>query len=151
MLATIISSLGIDSTLFVQLGVYLVAYVILYNLVFKPYFLASEERRKMTVGNADSVKRSAELIQIAEEKFQKRARQINEEVSFLFNDQRSAASREIELVNKEAQEKTKALANETQQQIKLQLEQASSALTQSVDDVSKVIVQQILNGRGRTQ
>lgn len=151
MLETIVAALGINSTLFVQLGIYLLSYVILYYIAFKPYFLASEERRKLTSGSSDIMKRSSELIQQSEEKYQTRARQINEEVSFMFNEQRSVASKEVEKINKETQEKVKSIASQAQQQISLQLEQASSALKQTADEVSQVIVKQILNGRGGAQ
>lgn len=145
---SILSALGIDSTLFVQLGIYLVAYVILYTIAFKPYFLASEERRKQTSGSLDSAAKVAEQIAHAEEKYQTRARQINDEVSFLFKEQRALATKEIDGIYKSAQEKTKAISNQAQQQISLQLEKASTALAQSSDEVAKVIVEQILNSRG---
>ncbi|MCO5112764.1 MAG: ATP synthase F0 subunit B [Bdellovibrionaceae bacterium] len=151
MLETIVSALGINSTLFVQLGIYLFAYVLLYYIAFKPYFLASEERKKMTSGSSDIMKRSHELIQQSEEKFQKRARQINEEVSFMFNEQRSMASKEVEKIQKDALEKAKDISAQTQQQISLQLEQAAGVLNQTSSEVSQVIVKQILNSRGGAQ
>lgn len=151
MLQTIVSSLGIDSTLFVQLSIYLVAYVLLYYIAFKPYYLASEERRKLTSGSTDAVKRSNELIQQAEEKYQTRARQINDEVSFMFNEQRTHATNEIEKINREAQEKVKSITSQAQQQIALQIEQASVALSQTSNEVSQIIVKQILSTRGGAQ
>lgn len=151
MLTSILSSLGIDSTLFMQLAIYLVAYVLLYNITFKPYFLASEERRKLTSGGHDSAQRSLEMTRLAEEKYQKRARQINEEVSFLFNEQRNLAIKEAEQINKEAIAKAKDIASQAQSQVTAQLEQASSKLTQASNDVSKSIIEQILSQRGGAQ
>lgn len=151
MLETIVSSLGINSTLFIQIGIYLFAYVVLYYIAFKPYFLASEERRKLTSGGTDVMKRSNELIQQAEEKYQKRARQISEEVSFMFNEQRATAMKEAEKIQRETLEKVKGITSQAQQQISLQIEQASGTLMETANDISQVIVKQILNSRGGAQ
>lgn len=150
MLISIISSLGIDYTLFIQLGIYLATFVVLYLLVFKPYFKASEERRELTSGSLESAEKSEEMIKKTEEKYQTRARQINDEIALVFKEQRALAVKEAEKLNEEASLKSKEIMNQAQQKLSDQLEQAQINFELMTKEVSAVIVQQLLTKRGKS-
>ena len=150
MLISIISSLGIDYSLFIQLGIYLATFVVLYILVFKPYFEASEERRKLTSGSLESAEKSEEMIKRTEEKYQTRARQINDEIALVFKEQRALAVKEAEKLNEEASLKSKEIMNQAQQKLSDQLEQAQTNFELMTKEVSAVIVQQLLTKRGKS-
>jgi F0F1-type ATP synthase membrane subunit b/b' len=49
--SNIITALGIDSTLWMQLGIFLITYVLLRVIAFNPYFKAFEGRQGLTEGN----------------------------------------------------------------------------------------------------
>ncbi len=149
MISSIIISLGIDYTLFIQLGIYLVTFVVLYNIAFKPYFLASEERRKQTSGSLELADKAEEIIRKSEERYQKRARQINDEISLVFKEQRSSAVRESDMINEQASKKSKEIMGDAQLQLSSQLEQAQAQFELMSKEVSAVIVQQLLTKRGK--
>lgn len=149
MLISIISSLGIDSTLFIQLGIYLATFVVLYVLVFKPYFEASEERRKQTSGSLEFAEKAEEMIKKTEERYQTRARQINDEISLVFKEQRALAVKESERINSEASISSKEIMSQAQQKLSDQLEQAQSNFELMSKEISAVIVQQLLTKRGK--
>ncbi len=149
MLISIISSLGIDYTLFIQLGMYLVTFVILYILVFKPYFEASEERRMQTSGSLEFAEKAEEMIKKTEEKYQTRARQINDEISLVFKEQRTIALKESEKISEAASKTSKEIMNQAQQKLSDELEQAQSQFDFISKEISAVIVQQLLTKRGK--
>jgi F-type H+-transporting ATPase subunit b len=149
MVLSIISSLGIDSTLFIQLAIYLVTFVALYMLVFKPYFDASEERRKQTSGSLEFAEKAEEMIKKTEEKYQTRARQINDEIALLFKEQRSLAVKEADKLLEESSTKSKDIMSQAQQKLSDQMEQAQTQIEAMSKDISAVIVQQLLTKRGK--
>lgn len=149
MILSIISSLGIDSSLFIQLGIYLVTFVILYITAFKPYFEASEERRKQTSGSLELAEKAEEMIKKSEEKYQIRARQINDEISLVFKEQRSIGFKEADKIIEETSKKSKEIMNEAQQNLSHELEKAQTQIESMSSDISAVIVHQLLTKRGK--
>lgn len=149
MIVSIIYSLGIDSTLFVQLGIYLVTFVGLYLLVFKPYFEASEKRRLSTSGSIEFAEKAEEMIKKTEEKFQTRARQINEEISLVFRENKTQAQVEVEKLQTEAALKAKEIMTQAQNTLSDQFGEAQAQIEAVSKEVSAVIVQQLLSKRGK--
>ncbi len=149
MIISLLTSLGIDSTVFIQLGIYLAAFVVLYAMTFGPYFNASEERRKQTSGSLEYVEKAEEMIKKSEEKFQTRARQINDEISLVFKEQRSLGVKESERLMAEASVASKEIMSQAQQKLSDQLEQAQGSIGTLSQDISAVIVQQLLSKRGK--
>lgn len=149
MLISIINSLGIDYTLFIQLGIYLVTFMVLYVTVFKPYYLASEERRKQTSGSFELAEQAEESIRRTQEKYQTRARQINDEIALVFKEQRTLAAKEAETLFEDANKKAKDILSQAQQKLSDQLEQTQPQLNLISKDVSAVIIEQLLTKRGK--
>ena len=150
MILSIISSIGINETLFIHLGMYLFAFVVLYVLVFNPYYRFSEQRRTLTSGSFESVEKMEKQIRKNEEIYQTRARQINEEISLIFRDQRNEAHRESDKIVSEAQDHSKDLAQQSKQQLVSQMHQAQEQIGVISKDVSVAIVQRILDRRGKS-
>lgn len=148
MISSIFVSLGIDSTVFIQLGIYLFAFVVLYLLVFKDYYLASEERRKLTSGSMASAEMAEEIKRKAEEMYQKRARQINDEISLIFKDQRSLGGKEADEVLLKAQQESKKIMSTAQENVSTQIEKARGQISVISKEISGFIIEQVLNRRG---
>lgn len=149
MISSLLTSLGINDTLFIQLGLYLVSFIVLYVLVFKAYFNASEERRKLTSGNMESAGKAEESIKKTQEKYQTRARQINDEISLLFKEQRTAGLAESDEIMSKAVQSSKEIMSQAQQKLSDQLEQVQAQINTMAKDVSGVIVTQLLSKRGK--
>lgn len=149
MIISLLTSLGIDSTVFIQLGIYLITFIILYAMTFGPYFNASEERRKQTSGSLEFAEKAEEMIKKSEEKYQIRARQINDEISLVFKEQRAFGIKESERLMSEASVKSKEIMSQAQQKLSDQLEQAQGQIGLLSKEISAVIVQQLLTKRGK--
>ena len=87
----ILSALGVDATLGIQFIIFLVSYVFLVNVVFKPYHRAYEERVKRTLGNAEFAERILAETKELEIEFEQKARLLNYETKGIFDSERSEA------------------------------------------------------------
>lgn len=149
MFISILVSLGVDFTVFFQLGFFLATFTVLYFIVFKPYGIASEEREKLTTGSFQFAEQAEESIRKTQEKYQTRARQINDEISLVFKEQRALGVKEAEHINEDASLKAKDIMNQAQLQLSNQLESAQSQLDLISKDISGVIIEQLLSKRGK--
>ncbi len=149
MVTTIFSSLGIDSTLFIQLAIYLITFVVLYAIAFNPYFQASEKRRELTSGSLEFAEKADEIIKKSEEKYQTRARQINDEVSLVFKEQRALGLKESDRLLLDSSAASKEIMSQAQQKLSDQMEQAQSQIGSLSKEISAVIVTQLLSKRGK--
>lgn len=151
MITSIISSLGIDSTLFIQLGIYLVAFVILYLTAFRPYFEASEARRALTSGNLEDASKADEVIRKSEEKYQTRARQLNEEISMIYKNYRSEGVKKSDEILASATKTSKDIMTQAQQKLSDEMELAQAKIEPLSNEISAVIVSQLMSKRGKTK
>ena len=74
---SIIHSLGINDTLFIQMAIFIFVYLILQSLVFKPYHRAHQKRKTATVGNNEVANQFVEKAKTIENAYQIKAREIS--------------------------------------------------------------------------
>ena len=94
----LLSSLGLDITLFYQLAIFLTGYALLYNLIFKPYVAAHNRRLERTVGNMESNDRVLSDIQHLKAHHEEKAREINDEYKSIYDAKRSEALAEYDSI-----------------------------------------------------
>lgn len=148
MILSIITSIGINETLFIHLGMYLGAFIVLYFLVFSPYYQLSEQRRILTSGSLESVEKMEEQIRKSEEIYQTRARQINEEISLIFKDRKKEAYKESDKIVLEAQTRSRDMAQQAKHRLVLQIQETQKQMEGVSKEVSLAIACQILDPRG---
>jgi F0F1-type ATP synthase membrane subunit b/b' len=90
----ILVSLGVDKTVFIQMGVFLLAFTFLKYFIFGPYLAAYIERRKRTVGHADVAKELKAEIDALESQYSTEAKSQNEKIKELFAEKRSLGAKE---------------------------------------------------------
>ncbi len=90
----ILVSLGVDQTVFIQMGVFLLAFTFLKYFIFGPYLAAYIERRKRTVGHADVAKELKAEIDALEAQYSTEAKSQNEKIKELFAEKRSLGAKE---------------------------------------------------------
>ena len=90
----ILVSLGVDKTVFIQMGVFLLAFTFLKYFIFGPYLAAYIERRKRTVGHADVAKELKAEIDALEAQYSTEAKAQNEKIKELFTEKRSLGAKE---------------------------------------------------------
>lgn len=140
----ILQSIGLDATVAIQFVVFFVVYLVLSNLVFRPYFQAFVERKKRTVGNQEAAERLVDEAQQLETEFQIKARDINSKFKGLYDEKRTEALREYDRLVNEARSKANQYLTETREKIKVEVESAQKDLLAEVPLVKSAIVSQLL-------
>ena len=140
----ILNALGVNETVLIQFGVFLVAYIFLTQILFGPYFKAFIQRKERTVGKADQAERFIQETKDLQTKFETRAREINSRYKVIYDESRTQALREHDHIVNEARQKAKSIV-ETQREILVaELSRAKRALADEIPDVSAAIQARLL-------
>ena len=135
----ILRSLGVDSTLFIQLACFLVSYLAISQLVLKPYMRALHERENRTVGSEES---SVRLIEEANElhaAYEKKARSIHTEIKAYYDQSRTAAMKESEQVISASRELAATELEKARALIAAEIQRARQTLSSEIPSVSAAI------------
>lgn len=142
-LAGILSSLGVDDTFFIQLGLFLVVFVFVWNVAFAPYFKAFEAREAQTTGSTetanDLIKEAAKLELV----YQEKARALNTEIKELFDAQRKDAVKEQDAIVSAAREEAKNIVSEAREKIQVEYNKAREELLTQTKSLGSEIAAQL--------
>ena len=140
----ILASIGLDSTVFIQIAIFLVTYLFLSNFAFKPYFKAFEERKKRTVGNQKLAEEFTEQSMSLELEYESKAREINFKQKGLFDESRSKALHEYDEIVNAARSKAQALLQENRDMISGELAKAKQEVQKEIPQISATIATKLL-------
>ena len=135
----LLKSLGIDSTLWSHLACFLVAYLALSTLVFRPYLRAFQEREKRTLGNEeDAVRLIAEAHELSQA-YALRAKAMNAQIKEIYEAHRTEAAREFERAVGEARAEAGAVLAAARERIGGEILAVRRALLADMPTVSAAI------------
>lgn len=141
----VLSALGVNSTLFLQFFVFLIAYVFLNTLVFVPYHRAYEERKKRTEGNSDRAERILSESQQLEIEYEKKARELNKETKNIYDLERSEAMKIYDQTINQAREKNKLLIEENRLFIQQEVLKVRDDMKKEWPQVAEGVVKKLMN------
>ena len=104
MLSGLIQSLELDLSLFVQFGIFLVSYVFLHYVLFKPYNEKAQERYAKTTGSIESANQFDEEIELLKREYGKTVKKTNADVKQIHESEQSEAKKEVQTLILKAQE-----------------------------------------------
>ena len=139
-LLSILESLELNQTVFVHFGIFLVVYLFLHFLIFKPYFNAFLERKKRTEGSQESAGQLLEDVKKLEGEYQEKARAYNSEYKTVYDNSRLEANKEQDRIIDSAKQKIKTNLENRRNKIEAELEMARKQLAEEVPGVSQAIV-----------
>ena len=138
------TALGINSTLFIQIGGFLVTFIFLKLVLFDPYFRAYLERSKQTFGQVgEAEKYNAESKEL-EAKYAREARKINEEYKMIYDKIRSEAMKTYEAKLAAAREEAKANIENSRKQISKAADSAKEEVKKELPQISALISSRLL-------
>lgn len=141
------TSLGINSTIFMQIGIFLVTFVFLKYVLFDPYFAAYEERNKKTVGQVDEAEKYIQETKALEEKYSKEAKRINEEYKSIYDKTRLEALKAYEEKIASAREIAKTEVDSARALISKNAHEAKNEIKEELPEISEMISSRLL-GKG---
>ena len=139
-------TLGLDETILFQFGIFLVVYLFLSNILFKPYMKAFDKRSEQTVGKTDTAERFIVEAQELENEYETKAREINKKFKVIYDESRTLALKEHDHLVAEARSSAKEITEKAQKEITIAMQEAQKKLQLEVPAIAKTISNQVIGG-----
>lgn len=149
-LTGVLQTLKLDHTIWIQLGCFVVAYLALSNLIFKPYYKVLMQRKEQTTGGTESAERLVQEAGALTEKYELRAREINAEFKAIYDQERASATKAYGEKVAAAREGAQALAENIREKVSGEVKKAKGELSREVPQVSAAIASKLI-GKEVTQ
>ncbi len=135
----LLKSLGIDSTLWIHVVCFAVAYLSISNLVFKPYMKALAEREKRTIGGEEQ---AALLLNEATEinaEYETKAKAVSASIRQEYETNRLEALKESEALLSAARAESAKILEASRAKIATEIKTAKSLLSAEVPAITSAI------------
>lgn len=133
----LLTNLGVNSTFWAQLGIFLFTYFIVTELLFKPYLKNYLKRLEQTDGNEEQAEKLNSATSDLTVKFENISKDINTKIKHFYdvanNEAREHQTKTLEQAAKEAE--NTILTN--RQTIATEMEQARKELKKAIPEISK--------------
>lgn len=144
----ILRQLGVNETLFIQLATFIVVFLILRALVFKPYFDAYEKRKGATEGNTEAAEKLAKDATELEASFQKKARELATSVKAQFEKARLEAQVEADKILSESRENTHRILEKARLHVQEEAARTREQLSRETPELGAAIADRLLGPGG---
>lgn len=136
----LLSALGVNSTIWIHLGLFFIAFLFLSVFVFKPYSAALEAREKRTGGaDREAAELIAEVTRI-NQAYEAKAKTLNASIRAEYEKFRSEAAQVANEKNIEARQQAAAILAQSRQAIQSELAVARSSLAKELPSIKAEIV-----------
>ena len=146
----LIQSLGINSTVWIQLGLFLTTFIILNFLVFRPYFAAHSERHKRTAGAKEDTSHILASNESLRTEYERKARDVNDKSRLAFEKAKNEALHEQSNILGQARESASHQIKLSRERLEKELAAARSQLTQEVRDIGVIIANKLIGSEKGT-
>lgn len=135
----ILTSLGIDGTVFYQFAIFFVAFFSMNIIVFKPYLAAYKKRLDRTVLGQEATSDLLAEVEKKEKEFQDEARSLNHEIKDIFDEANGRAKKEVEKILIDARKQADQKVEEERKNLNEAVIEARKELETHVPSISKSI------------
>jgi F0F1-type ATP synthase membrane subunit b/b' len=139
----VLKSLGVDSTIWIQLACFIVSYLALSHLVLKPYMRAFHERENRTIGGEETAVRIIEETQVLHTELETRSRALHAKIKGFYDESRTEAMKEYEQLVGRARGDANNLLKISRLEIETQIRTARKALTTEVPHIASAIASKV--------
>lgn len=139
----LLTSLGINSTLWLHVVCFAVSYFALSNLVFKPYARALKEREGRTVGSENAAVQLLEEAAAIQSQYDAKAKLAAASIKKVFDQSRAEAMKEYEEISSAARNDAALLLEQNRKKLSQQVEAAKQALQSEIPSVTTAIASKI--------
>ena len=136
--------LGVNSTLGIQLAVFIVVFAVLKYFLFGPYYAAYVERQERTLGKTELAERFVAEARELELKYSARALEENDRFREVYDRSRTQATKEYDGLVSDARHKAKEQIDESRRLIQKQMTDARVQLSQEVSGVAQLINRKLI-------
>lgn len=140
----ILKNLGLDETLFFQFGIFLIAYLAMNFIVFRPYLKAYNERVRRTLGSREETQNLLQQVNQKKEEYKVLARKLNGEINSVFVESSEKAKKDMERILSKAKEESELQGEELAKQMKLSIATARRKLEEHIPSLSGEIQRKLM-------
>ena len=126
----LIDSLELDLSLFIQLGIFLLSYLVLHYLLFKPYNIVAQKRFDATTGSLESATQFDEEIELLKREYGKAVKETNEKVKEIYDSSDASAKKEASEIMMKSQSEYLAEKTTRSKEIEAQYQEESKKIPQ---------------------
>lgn len=142
---SVLTTLGIDHTLFIQFLMFGATFFILTFGLFVPYTKALEERTQKTKGGEEMAGTLAKETEELKSQFETSARKVNSEIKGIFDQFRTEASKENEKIISSARADSTRLIDQAKTKIEQEVTQAKTKLKEDIPGLAQLMVSKLLS------
>ncbi|MBX7230638.1 MAG: ATP synthase F0 subunit B [Bdellovibrionales bacterium] len=144
MLMDLLHGLGVNQTVLWQMVGFAFTYLVLYFLLFRPFFEAYTERVNRTFGQAELAEKYIEEAKVFQRQYEEKAQELNQQFKNIFTQSRAQANKMSEEIMMEARQKAKDLLSQNQSRMKIEEDKIRKELQVAASGLSESITQQLL-------
>jgi len=141
----ILNQLGINHTTFFCFLIFVVTFFFLKEVLFRPYFVAFEERENRTKGGENKAKDLLTKTELAKQQFEDEARDLNAEIKSIFDESRGLAAKEYEKVVYDARKTAEQFVEEVKAKIGTEVKKAQDQMKLEIPGVALTITKKMLD------
>jgi F-type H+-transporting ATPase subunit b len=141
----ILQQLGLNDSYFFQFIIFLIAYIIMSQVLFKPYADAFQQREDRTKGGEELAVETNKAAQDLRSTYETKARSVSTEIKNIFDEQKTLANKEYEQIVTTARQQSQKIIDETRTRINSELEIAKKQVQEIVPTVSAEMTKKLLS------
>lgn len=141
---SLLNSLGVNQSLYYQLGIFIFVFLVLKYLLFEPYFKAYLERGERTLGKTEQAEKFVNQARLLEEEYAAKAQTVNEQFRAVFDQSRGEAMKQYDQLVSDARTQAKQVIETSRETIKKDVDSARKQLALEVKGVSQLINQKLI-------
>ena len=136
--------LGIDSSFFIQFGLFIFAITFLSLYVFGPYTKAVEERVSQTRGSQDLATEFEKQTVELHSEFEEKAREVHSKIQEVYKQMRTEANQEYEKTVQAARLESEKQVDQVRAQVKQSVAVARESLKKDTPQIVMALTQKLL-------
>lgn len=140
----ILSDLGVNSTIWIHLCYFIVAYVFVSQFIFKPYSRNLKFRKKNTTEGVDEAQKMLAHTDNMALEYEMKVKAQNEKVLSIYGQLKHEGVEEEHRILHQAKLRADKIINEANQKISSQIKQAETELKKDIPAMSKVAAEKLL-------
>lgn len=140
----ILKNFGVNETLFIQFGIFFIAYLAMDFIVFRPYFRAYNERIRRTLGSKEQTLDILKQVEQKEKEYKVLARKLNGVINSIFNESNTKAKKDMEAILSKAKKESELQGGELAKQMELSIAEAHKDIEKHIPGLSGEIQRKLM-------
>lgn len=140
----ILSTLGINSSIFIQFILFVLSFLILKSFIFKPYLMAFQQRDKQTEGTVSEAENILVETEDLKAEYEQKTKKISQEIQAIFNKEKTEAEATAQKMLSDAKKETETRLLAQKNEIAQELQKAKTDLANELPSVSALVVERVL-------